>query len=98
MLGYRTEACLVCPSVLQKNLQELARHRGASDVVIEHVEDVAECARIIGSYSAKVGAEEVRFARCGEHLWIRLVRPRKEAVNLVLRVKPSSQFSVLSSQ
>jgi hypothetical protein len=99
MLGYRTEACLVCPSVLQKSLQALARHRAASDVVFDRVEDAGECAHIIGNYSAKVKAEEVRLARCGEHLWIRLERLRQEAVTLVLRAPlASSQFPVLSSQ
>jgi len=99
MLGYRTEACLVCPSTLRKSLQEQVRHRGSDDVIFDRVEDIGECVRIIGNYSAKVKAEEVRFARCGEHLWIRLERPRHEAVNLVLRVPvASSQFSALSSQ
>jgi hypothetical protein len=99
MLGYRTEPCLVCPSTLQRSLQALMRHRGSSDAVFDRVEDAGECAHIIGNYSAKVGAQEVRLARCGEHLWIRLERLRQEAVNLVLRVPvTSSQFSVLSSQ
>jgi len=59
------------------------------------VEDAGECAHIIGNYATKVEAEEVRFARCGEHLWIRLERLQQEAVNLVLRVPVSSQFSAL---
>lgn len=100
MLGYRTEACLVCPSALQKGLQSLARRKGSSDVVFDRMEDVRECAHIIGSYSAKVKAEEIRMARCGDYLWIRLERPRHEAVTLVLRTggETSSQFSVASSQ
>ena len=52
MLGYRTEACLVCPSTLQTSLQAQARDRGSSDVIFERVEDVGECAHIIGHYSA----------------------------------------------
>ena len=94
MLGYRTEACLVCPSILQKSLQQQVRPRGSSDVVINGVEDLRECAHIIGSYSAKLKAEEVRFARCGEHLWIRLERLQHETINLVLRVPAvtGSQF------
>jgi hypothetical protein len=95
MLGYHTEPCLVCPSTLRENLQALARRRGAGDVVFDRMEDAGECARIIGSYSAKLQAEEVRVARCGEHLWIRLERLRGEAVNLVLRAPRSSQFPVL---
>ena len=84
MLGYHTEACLVCPSTLQKGLRALARQRGASDVVFERMEDAGECAHIIGNYSAKVKAREVRLARCGDHLWIRLERLRQEAVTMVL--------------
>jgi hypothetical protein len=84
MLGYRTEPCLVSPSTLQRSLQARSQHRVSSDVVFERVEDAGECAHIIGSYAAKVAADEVRFARCGEHLWIRLERLRQEAVNLVL--------------
>ncbi len=85
MLGYRTEACFVCPSTLRKGLQALEQRRETNDVVFERMEDVRECARIIGSYSTKVGAEEVRLARCGRHIWIRLERLRRETVNLVLR-------------
>jgi hypothetical protein len=102
MLGYRTEACLVCPSTLRENLQARARRRESSDVVFDRTEDARECAHIIGSYSAKVKAEEIRVARCGDHLWIRLERLREEAVTLVLRTssqrETSSQFSVPSSQ
>jgi hypothetical protein len=85
MLGCRTEACLVCPSALQKGLHGLAQRRGAGDVVFDRMEDAGECARIIGSYATKVGAEQVRMARCGKHIWIRLESLSREAVNLVLR-------------
>ncbi len=85
MLGCRTDACFVCPSVLQKGLQALAQRHAAADVVFDRTQDAHECARIIGSYSAKVGAEEVRLARCGKHIWIRLERLRGETLNLVLR-------------
>jgi len=91
MLGYRTEPCLVCPSILQKSLQSLARERGTSDVVFERLQDVGECARIVANYAASVKAEEVRVARCGEHFWIRLERARQGAVTLVAGF--GSQFS-----
>ena len=32
MLGYRTEACVVCPSTLQKSLEEQVHCRESSDV------------------------------------------------------------------
>jgi hypothetical protein len=96
MLGLRTEACLVCPSTLQNGLQALARNRSTSDVVFDRTEDTGECAHIIGNYTAKVKAEEVRLARCGEYLWIRLERMRQETVSLVLRIpaEASSGFFI----
>ena len=94
MLGYHTEACLVCPSTLQKSLHSLERRREATDVIFDCVQDVAECARIIGNYSAKVRAIEVRIAGCGDHLWVRLERLRQEAVTLVLRTSANSQLSI----
>jgi hypothetical protein len=85
MLGYRTEACFVCPSDLQKGLQALAQRHVAKDVVFDRTQDIHECSRIVASYSAKVGAEEVRLARCGKYIWIRLERLQAETLNLVLR-------------
>jgi len=90
MLGYRTEACLISPSAMQKNLHALAQQRGASDVVFERMEDAGECAHIIGNYSAKVEATEIRLARCGNYLWVRLERMRQETVNLVLCMSAES--------
>jgi Type II secretion system (T2SS), protein E, N-terminal domain len=105
MLRCRTQACVLSPSIMRKSLDMVAQ-RGGADVVFDRMESTGECARIIGSYTAKVKAEEVRMSRCGEHLWIRLERLRQQPVTLVLRApfsssqfsKPSSQFSVPSSR
>ena len=86
MLGYRTEACLVCPSTMRESLQALTRHRGSKDIVFDRAEDADECAHIIGNYSAKVGAKEIRVAKCGAHFWVRLEGLGQEALNLVLRI------------
>ena len=94
MLGLRTEACLLSPSTMHKSLQALTEPRVSSDVVIEHVEGLAECVHIIGNYSARVEAKEIRFARCGEYLWVRLERLRKDAVTLVLRISGDSADSL----
>jgi hypothetical protein len=85
MLGYRAEACLVSPSILQKGLQVLAQRHAVKDVVFERMQDASECARIIGSYAGKVEAEEVRLVQCGSRIWARLEVKGREAVNLVLR-------------
>jgi hypothetical protein len=94
MLGCHTEACLVCPSSLQRGLQALGQRRGTGDVVFDHTEDAGECARIIGNYAARVGAEEIRLARCGEHIWARLHGLRCETVNLVVRTRRDEASAV----
>jgi hypothetical protein len=89
---------------LQKSLQTLALRRGSGDIIFDRVQSAGECIRIIGNYSTNVRAQEIRLARCGEHIWVRLERLRQETLNLVLRVPEnassqfSSQFSVLSSR
>jgi hypothetical protein len=85
MLDYRTQACFVCPSILQKGLQALAGRDGAKDVVFDRLEDAGECARVIASYAAKTGAEDVRLAQLGSHIWIRLEGEGRVGLNLVLR-------------
>ncbi len=85
MLECRTEACVASASALQRALEELAQKKGSGDVVFDRMEDAGECARIVGSYTTRMQAEEVRLVRCGSHLWIRLERPRRPAVNMVLR-------------
>ena len=97
MLGYRTEACLVSPSTLRRDLETLAQQRGAGDVVFDRMDDATECARVIASYASRVSAEKVRLARCGRHLWIRLERPSGEPLNLVLRSPQASYSLALSS-
>ena len=86
MLGYRTEACLVCPSTMKKSLLALAHSRVVREIIFDRAEDASECAHIVGNYSAKVGAKEIRLAKCGEYLWVRLEGLGQEAFNLVLRV------------
>ncbi len=87
MLGCHTQPCLVSPGALRTGLQMLAQRRMASDVVFDLAQHGAECARIIGNYTAKVRAQEVRLARCGDHLWVRLERLRQDPINLILRAR-----------
>ncbi|MFZ0318057.1 MAG: hypothetical protein WAL56_02950 [Candidatus Sulfotelmatobacter sp.] len=93
MLQYRTQACFVCPSVLQKGLRELVERDAAKDVVFDRLEDMSECARVTVSYTSRIGAEEVRLAHCGSHIWVRLQAERREAVNLVLRTPGAAAWN-----
>jgi hypothetical protein len=96
MLGCQTEACFVSPSALREGLQALKLRHANNDIVFERLEHAGECARIVGSYAAKIGAEQVRLARCGEHVWIRLERLRRETVNLVFHAPLESSGPVHS--
>jgi hypothetical protein len=96
MLGCHTVPCLVCPSVLQLSLRVLAQRREAGDAVFERMEESGECAHIIGNYTTKVKAQEVRLARCGEYFWVRLARLHQPSVSLVLRA-PGDHLSLLAS-
>jgi hypothetical protein len=98
MLRYHTTACVLSASQMRKSLEAVAQRGGAADVIFDRTDGPGECARIIGNYSARVKAEEIRMAQCGEHLWVRLERHPNKAVTLVLRSPTSSQFSVPSSQ
>lgn len=84
MLGCRTEPCLVVPSRLRQSLQALAAHRAESDLVFDRIADVAELARIVRSYCQRVSASEIRVAACGAQLWVRLVRPGRRPLDLLL--------------
>jgi hypothetical protein len=96
MLGYRTEPCLASATVLRTCLQDLARNRMTEEVFFERVEDF-ECARIIGSYAARVNAKEIRLARCGMHLWVRLHSPHRDPLTLVLTSPEEIPRAVSSS-
>jgi len=97
MLGYHTEPCLMSASILRERVQALARHRMAGDLFFDRVEDDAECARIVGSYAARISAKELRMARCGKYLWVRLEPATKDAINLVLTCRQGALSSLFSS-
>jgi hypothetical protein len=96
MLGYHTEPCLVTDRLMRESLLALARIRQSDDVVFDRVED-AECAQIISSYAANTSAEEIRLARCGMRLWVRLQRAGRDAVSLVLTAPERQRYVTLPS-
>lgn len=95
MLGCHTEPCLVLPRVLRGNLAVLAEHRPESEVVFDRVADMAECARIVRSYSVRVDASEIRLAACGPHLWVRLLGAAPTPLDLMLRAPGEAKSEAL---
>ena len=85
MLGCRTEPCLAVPSRLRQSLDKLVAHRAESELVFDRIADVAELAGIVRSYCVRTAASEIRVAACGAQLWVRLFRPGRRSLDLLLR-------------
>jgi len=84
MLLCRSEFCLAAPSLLRRCLQTLPEQREESEVLFDSVADVAEFARIVRSYSARVAASEIRMASCGRYVWVRLLSQAGRPLDLLL--------------
>ncbi len=85
MLGCRTESCMAVPSLVREHLASLSEHRGESEAVFDRVADRAEFMRIIRSYCVRLSASEIHLAACGPYVWVRLVRPPRPPLDLLLR-------------
>ncbi len=96
ILGYHTEPCLMSANILRERLRSLATQRTGGDVFFDRVQDDAECARIVGSYAARISAKELRMARCGKYLWVRLEPATQNAINLVLTCRQGAFSSLFS--
>jgi len=84
MLDCRTEACMALPSVVEISLNQLGPQRGRSEMVFESVVSIPEICRIVRSYCVRISAEELRLARCGRYVWIRLLRGTRSPLDLLL--------------
>jgi hypothetical protein len=85
MLECRTEPCLVQPSRLQRHFKHVAESRTDGEVLFQTLHDISEIVRVVRSYALRVGALEIRLTGCGPHLWVRLLRPDRNPVDLIVR-------------
>jgi len=83
MLACHTEPYLASPSWLREHLEALS-HRRPREAVFGRIADTAEFIRIIRSYAARVSAVAIRLVPCRRYTWVRLDRPPRSAVNLLL--------------
>jgi hypothetical protein len=90
ILGCRVEPCLAAPTLLGEWLRGFSHPGRPREAVFDRVAGAEEMARIIRSYAAKVGAVEVRLARCGFYIWARLERPAPPPFHLVLATAAGS--------
>jgi hypothetical protein len=85
MTGCRTEPCMALSSFIRGEIQALAHRRDGNEIVFNHVIDEAELSRIVCSYCARLGSSEIRLDACGPYIWVRLSRPSRHAIDLLIR-------------
>jgi len=72
MLQCRTEACILPPSVFQRNAERCAAPWESETIVIHQRQNPFEMAQAISNYAQQVQAERCAVTACANHLWIRL--------------------------
>lgn len=82
MLDCKTEPCLVTPDVLEAGMERLQQNSAPGEKIFPAGRTPAEMARITSSYAARLDAENVKLAACGELAWVR-VEGRGEFTNLL---------------
>jgi len=73
MLGCVSSPCFVTLSDFKARLQRFPWRSNVAEFAYEAVASPAEMAEIVKNHLAQSGASELRFARCREYLWVRLL-------------------------
>jgi hypothetical protein len=84
MLDCHTEPCVIEESAMKRQL-ELSTRDCASEVVFETDQSCAEMARVCRSYALQLQTRELRFVRCRQYIWARLMH-KGGAVNILFHV------------
>jgi len=82
----RTLPCITSGSELTILLSRFEEKAERADYCFEGPRTPAEMTRIACSYAAKLGAEEVRAALCGEYVWVQI--EGTDSANLVFSQNP----------
>jgi hypothetical protein len=84
MLELHTEPCIITDSAFATQLRQLNDDSEENDIVVESLTSPAEVARMTRSYAQQLQADEVRYVRCGNYVWLR-VHGRRHQMNLLYR-------------
>lgn len=85
MLGCTALGCIASESIVKREI-ERARTSSRDDIVFETPQCWTEMTQVCLSYALQLGASEMRTARCGAYLWIRLKNAKRWA-NLLFRIR-----------
>jgi len=86
ILACEVEPCFIAMGEFQRRLQWLNLEATTSEVIFDRTCQVAEIARVAGSYIRQLGAQHANFALSGNHLWVRLTGG-KQLMDLLLRFR-----------
>lgn len=88
ILECKAEPCMADATSLNSMLAQIEEQGRGTDQLFEHVRGADEMTRIASGYAAKLGADDVRAAGCGEYIWVRM-QGRKDSANLLFTQKTS---------
>ncbi len=88
MMGCRTEPCMAAPSFVKTHL-ELLRRGENNEIVFDSLKENTELCGIVRSYCTRISATELRLAKCGSYLWIRLLNHPHSPLDLLASSPPS---------
>ena len=88
MLECKTAPCLAVPAALAIVLGRMDEEERKSEKVFDGHRLPEEMTRIISSYAARLGAEQLRTVVCGNYVWVR-IEGEPDPTNLLLARMPS---------
>src|SRR5215472_14186902 len=89
MTGWRTSACVISDVCMNKLLEDADERDSGWTHYFARVSSSEEMTRITLSCAMMVNAQEIRFAKCGSLVWVRL-QSRKKSSDLVFDSPVSS--------
>ena len=78
MLNCVASPCFVTASDFRSRMAAFSAMRRDSEMIFDHPSHSLEMANIVKTYSNQINAEEIRFALCREHLWVRLTSAEQQ--------------------
>ena len=96
ILGCSVLPCLVSERVMSVWIENTSTHEEDLAQQFERITNPAEIVRIASSYATRLHCEDLRIARCGSYLWVRLAHQTDKS-HLLFRLAESSAEPVSAS-
>ncbi len=98
ILDCRTQPCVAGRKSIAVRLGRMRQEPRPSEIEFAPMHDCTEIGRVSASYMLRLGADDVRLARVGQFIWLRL-RVRASHTDLLfrLRVEPQRMHNPLSA-